>query len=50
MYPRARAAALILLIVSSVLAVAGSFVSPRQALWAFALNVPAPWLGRHGRK
>jgi uncharacterized membrane protein len=47
---RDRTAALILLIVSSVLAVAGSFVSPRQALWAFALNVAAPWLARRGRK
>jgi uncharacterized membrane protein len=47
---RDRTAALILLIVSSVLAVAWSFVSPRQALWAFALNLAAPWLARHGRK
>src|SRR5438105_3803397 len=49
MYPRARIDALILLIVSSVRAVAGSFVSPRQALWAFALNLAAPWLARRGR-
>jgi hypothetical protein len=33
-----------------VLAVGWSFVSPRQALWAFALNIAAPWLARRGRK
>lgn len=47
---RDRTSSLILLIASSVLAVAGSFVSPRQALWAFALNLAAPWLARRGRK
>jgi hypothetical protein len=47
---RDRAASLILLIVSSLLAVGFSFVSPRQALWAFALNIAAPWLARRGRK
>ena len=47
---RDRAAALILLIVSSLLAIGWSFVSPRQALWAFALNLAAPWLARRGRK
>jgi len=47
---RDRTAALILLIVSSLLAVAWSFFSPRQALWAFALNIAAPWLARRGRK
>jgi hypothetical protein len=43
---RNRTASLILLIVSSLLAIAWSFASPRQALWAFALNVVAPWLAR----
>lgn len=47
---RDRAAALVLLIVSSLLAVAWSFVSPHQALWAFALNIAGPWLARYGRK
>ncbi len=46
---RERAASLVLLIVSSLLAIALSFVSPRQALWAFALNIAGPWLARHGR-
>jgi len=46
---RDHTASLVLLIVSSLLAIAFSFVSPRQALWAFALNVAAPWLARHGR-
>ena len=47
---RERAASLVLLIVSSLLAVAWSFYSPHQALWAFALNLAAPWLARRGRK
>ena len=47
---RERTASLVLLIVSSLLAVGWSFVSPHQALWAFALNLAAPWLARHGRK
>lgn len=47
---RERNASLVLLIVSSLLAVALSFVSPRQALWVFAINLAAPWLARHGRK
>jgi uncharacterized membrane protein len=46
---RDRTAALILLIASSLLAIGWSFVSPRQALWAFVLNVAAPWLARQGR-
>ena len=46
---RDRVAALILLVVSSLLAIGWSFVSPRQALWAFALNIAAPWLARRGR-
>jgi uncharacterized membrane protein len=47
---RDRTAALVLLIVSSLLAVGWSFFSPRQALWAFALNIAGPWLARRGRK
>jgi uncharacterized membrane protein len=47
---RDRTAALVLLIVSSLLAIGWSFVSPRQALWAFALNIAGPWVARRGRK
>jgi uncharacterized membrane protein len=47
---RERSASLVLLIVSSLVAIGLSFVSPRQALWAFVLNLAAPWLARHGRK
>jgi uncharacterized membrane protein len=46
---RDRQASLILLIASSVLAVAWSFVSPRQALWAFVLNFAAPAMARWKR-
>jgi uncharacterized membrane protein len=48
---RERIASLILLIVSSLLAIGWSFVSPHQALWAYALNIAAPWLARkHSRR
>jgi len=47
---RDRTSSLVLLIASSLLAIALSFVSPRQALWAFALNIAAPWVARHGRR
>jgi uncharacterized membrane protein len=47
---RDRTASLMLLIVSSLLAIGWSFVAPRQALWAFVLNVAAPWFARRGRK
>jgi len=47
---RERIASLVLLIVSSVLAIAWSFFSPRQALWAFALNLAAPAFARGTRK
>jgi uncharacterized membrane protein len=41
---RDRQISLGLLIVSSVLAIAWSFVSPHQALWALALNFAAPMI------
>jgi uncharacterized membrane protein len=47
---RGRYASLILLMASSVLAIALSFVSPRQALWALALNFAAPVISRSGLK
>jgi len=47
---RERAASLVLLIVTSLLAVGLSFIFPHRALWAFALNIAAPWLARHGWK
>jgi uncharacterized membrane protein len=47
---RDRQASLMVLIVSSVLAIAWSFVSPRQALLAFVLNFAAPAIGRWQRK
>jgi uncharacterized membrane protein len=48
---RERIASLILLIVSSLLAIGWSFVSPHQALWAYTLNIAAPWLARkHSRR
>jgi hypothetical protein len=47
---RDRTASLMLLIVSSLLAIGWSFVAPRQALWAFGLNIAAPWFARRGRK
>jgi uncharacterized membrane protein len=43
---RVRYASLILLMVSSLLAIAVSFVSPGQALWALALNFAAPVISR----
>jgi uncharacterized membrane protein len=46
---RDRQASLILLIASSVLAVGWSFVSPSQALLAFALNLAAPAITRWRR-
>lgn len=39
---RARRVALSLLIASSALAIAWSFVNPQQSLWALALNLAAP--------
>jgi hypothetical protein len=46
---RDRQVSLIVLIASSLLAIGWSFVSPRQALWALALNVAGPpishWAG-----
>jgi uncharacterized membrane protein len=47
---RVRYASLILLMVSSMLAIAWSFVSPRQALWALVLNFAAPVISRSGLK
>jgi uncharacterized membrane protein len=44
---RDRKISLAVLIASSVLAIAWSFVSPRQALWALALSLTAPLLTRH---
>jgi uncharacterized membrane protein len=44
---RERQVSLILLTVSSLLAIGWSFIDPRQALWAFALNFAAPALSRH---
>jgi hypothetical protein len=37
------------LIVSSLLAIGLSFVQPRLALWALALNLAVPLLRRHVR-
>jgi hypothetical protein len=39
-----------LLLVSSLLAIAVSFVSPRLALWSLALNLAAPLLRKIGRQ
>jgi TMEM175 potassium channel family protein len=47
---RDRQISLTILIVSSLLAVAWSFVSPPQALLAFVLNLAAPAIGRWQRK
>jgi uncharacterized membrane protein len=47
---RDRELALMLLIVSSVLAIGWSFVSARQAIWALALNLAAPVIMRWRRK
>jgi uncharacterized membrane protein len=47
---RERQVSLILLIASSVLAIAWSFVSPRQALWALVFNFAAPAITRWSRK
>jgi uncharacterized membrane protein len=46
---RDRRISLMLLIVSSLLATAWSFISPRQALLAFILNLAAPVIGRWQR-
>jgi hypothetical protein len=43
---RVRYASLILLMVSSMLAIGWSFVSPGQALWALVLNFAAPVISR----
>jgi hypothetical protein len=43
---RERQISLGVLIVSSVLAIAWSFVSPAQALWLLALNYASPLLSR----
>jgi len=45
-----RKVSLILLIVSSVVAIGWSFLSPRQALWALVLNLAAPALAQWKRK
>ena len=47
---RDRQLSLMLLIVSSVLAIGWSFVSARQAIWALALNLAAPVIMRWRRK
>jgi len=47
---RRRYASLMLLMVTSMLAIALSFVSPRQALWALVLNFAAPVISRSGLK
>jgi hypothetical protein len=47
---RNRRLSLMLLIVSSVLAISWSFVSARQALWALVLNFAAPTIAGWGRK
>jgi uncharacterized membrane protein len=44
--PRDRQVSLAILIASSLLAIAWSFVNPRQALLALALNALAPFAGR----
>ena len=43
---RDRQVSLAVLIASSLIAIAWSFVNPRQALWALALNAFAPLIGR----
>jgi len=43
---RERQASLLVLIVSSLLAIGFSFVSPRHALWVLVLNFGGPALGR----
>jgi uncharacterized membrane protein len=45
-----RQTSLMILIASSALATAWSFVNPRQAMWAFVLNLGAPLLTRIGQK
>jgi len=54
MYPKVRLDALtdavFFLIVSSVAAIAWSFLSPRHALWVLALNLAAPALTQRKRK
>ena len=46
---RARQSGLIVLFVSSVIAIVVSFISPRLAMWAFALNIVSPILDRRMR-
>ncbi len=46
---RERQISQLMLIVSALLAIAWSFVDPRQALWALALNVLSPFLARWRR-
>jgi hypothetical protein len=43
---RERQISLVVLITSSVLAIAWSFVSPSQALWLLALNYASPMISR----
>jgi uncharacterized membrane protein len=43
---RARQSGLVVLFVSSLIAIAVSFITPRLAMWAFALNVVTPILDR----
>jgi len=43
---RDRQVSLAILIASSLLAIAVSFISPRHALWAFVLNFASPQVGR----
>ena len=47
---RDRQVALAVLALSSLLAIALSFVNPRQALWAYLLNFAAPVIARVGRR
>jgi len=47
---RDRQVSILLLIGSSVLAIAWSFVNPRQALWALALNVAGPAIRRQSTR
>ena len=46
---RARQSGLIVLFVSSVIAIVVSFISPRLAMWAFALNIVTPILDHRMR-
>jgi uncharacterized membrane protein len=50
---RARQSGLVVLFVSSLIAIVVSFITPRLAMWAFALNIVTPvldhWLWSSGR-